>query len=245
MSRTKWRELVPALFLSGIPAGSAIAQELPEPLPPLPPGMTSGAIAPVAIAPQTVLGSSWMPPPVDPVTLARHQPKFFEKKVNSFHWRRLQGKALGYPEEFVPRPLGAAVYDHGRNMVAHGEAARLTLYNYDFVQGESALNPRGLDQLARHAYKLAEGPFPLVIEPTPDQPTLAFNRRLAILNATATWPVPISPDRIVVGRPRATGLSGVDAQIIGTNAMDRTAKFGPPIPIQSNGVNSPSGVTGQ
>ena len=44
--------------------------------------------------------------------------------------------------------------------------------------------------------------------------------------------------------PRATGLSGIDAQIIGGNALDRTREYGPPIPINSNGVNSPSGVTG-
>ncbi len=38
-------------------------------------------------------------------------------------------------------------------------------------------------------------------------------------------------------------MSGIDAQIIGNNAIGRTQQYGPPIPINSNGVNSPSGVT--
>jgi hypothetical protein len=38
-------------------------------------------------------------------------------------------------------------------------------------------------------------------------------------------------------------MSGIDAHIIGSNSLTRTQQYGPPIPLQSNGVNSPSGVT--
>ena len=60
------------------------------------------------------------------------------------------------------------------------------------------------------------------------------------------WPVgpcPATSDRVLVGSPIAHGLSGPDAQIIAGNALNRTLGYGPPIPINSNGVNSPSGVT--
>jgi hypothetical protein len=38
-------------------------------------------------------------------------------------------------------------------------------------------------------------------------------------------------------------MSGNDADIISANALQRTRLYGPPIPINSNGVNSPGGVT--
>jgi hypothetical protein len=238
MSRMKPRIFAPSLFLGLVPAGSAIAQGVPDPLPPLP--IVAGSTVPVILVPPALTG----PPIVDSAALVRHSPKHVDRKRNSFVWRRLQGKMLGYPEDFAPRPLGASIYDHGRTMVANGDVARLALFQYDFVQGTEQLNPRGREQLAKHAARLAEGPYPLFIEPTAD-PKLAQGRRLAVLNATASWPFPIAPERVVVGRPSSTGLSGIEAQIIGANAMDRTAKYGPPIPINSNGVNSPSGVTSQ
>lgn len=240
MSKSMLQQLAPGLFLGLVPAASAITQDLPDPLPGLPPAAV-GATVPVMIAPPGFAG----PPIVDSAALVRHRPKHVDRKRNSFLWRRFQGKALGYPEDFVPRPLGASVYDHGRTMVANGEAARLVLFDYDFYPGTNQLKPRGLDQLARHAARLAEGPYPLLIEPTPNHPGLAEIRREAVLVAAARGSFPIARERVLIGRSSSTGLSGIDAQIIGANAMDRTAKYGPPIPINSNGVNSPSGVTAQ
>ncbi len=238
MPKSILQRLAPGLFLGLAPAASAIAQDLPDPLPALPPA-AMGATVPVTIAPPFP-----EPPIVDSAALVRHGPKHVERKRNSFLWRRFQGKALGYPEDFVPRPLGASVYDHGRTMVANGEAARLVLFDYDFYPGTDRLKPRGLDQLAKHAGRLAEGPFPLLIEPTLD-PGLAQSRRIAVLSEAAARSFSIAPERVLIGRPNSTGLSGIDAQIVGANALDRTAKYGPPIPINSNGVNSPSGVTAQ
>lgn len=239
MSKSMLQLLAPSLLLGLAPAVSAIAQDFPDPLPALPPAAV-GATVPVLI--ETPFPG---PPLVDSSALVRHRPKHVDRKRNSFLWRRLQGKALGYPEDFVPRPLGASVYDHGRAMVANGEAARLVLLDYDFVPGTNQLKPRGLDQLVKHSARLAEGPHPLLIEPTPNDPGLAERRRQAVVKTTASWSFPLASERVLVARPSSTGLSGIDAQIIGANAMDRTAKYGPPIPINSNGVNSPSGVTAQ
>jgi len=244
MSRMKWkrRSLASGVILGFAPSSGGFAQDLPDPLPPLPPV----AASPVLIASPVVVAE----PPLGPAlldldALARHAPKNVEKKRESLHWRRKQARMLGYPEDFVPRPLGASVYDHGRAMVSNGDAARLVLFHYDFVVGSDRLNPRGFGQLMKHAAKIAEGPHPLIIEPTPDQPGLAERRRLAVLNLVASWPFPIAPDRIIVAAPRSNGLPGIDAQIINGNGMERTREYGPPIPINSNGVNSFSGVTGQ
>jgi hypothetical protein len=246
MSKMECRKLLPGLVLGAFPIGVTVAQEIPEPLPPLPVASVTMAPGSVVISHPVpaVVAPSWLPSAPDPVVLVRHPPKFVARKLESFHWRRLQGKLLGYPEEFQPRPLGASLYDHGRTMVANGEAARLVLHHYDFAQGGTELNTRGREQLAMHTARLSQSPYSLIIEQTPEKPDLAQQRRIAVLNTMATWSFPIAPDRVVVGRPIARGLSGIDAQIISANGMDRTARYGPPIPINSNGVNSPSGVTG-
>jgi hypothetical protein len=64
-----------------------------------------------------------------------------------------------------------------------------------------------------------------------------------VLAELAAGPLPIPPERVLVGMPISRGMSGNDADIISANALQRTRLYGPPIPINSNGVNSPGGVT--
>ncbi len=135
------------------------------------------------------------------------------------------------------------MYDHALVMTANGAAARLTLYNYDFVQGSSELSPRGAEQLAKLVPQLLASPFPLIVERTPPTPAWRQARRELVATRLAQGPCPLPPDRVLVGVPIATGMTGVDAQIIAGNALGRVQQYGPPIPIHSNGVNSPSGVT--
>ncbi|WZP00661.1 hypothetical protein EP7_002310 [Isosphaeraceae bacterium EP7] len=249
MSKTNRRRQAAGLMLGlGLSATTARAQGLPDPLPELSP-------EPVAVAaplmprpsvievPPTGVLPSWRPDPLDPVATERHSPKFVAHKRRWWHWRRYQGKLGGYPENYEPRPLGSALHDHGRAMVANGAAARLTLFRYDFVDDTVELNARGRDQVFKLAAQLAASPFPLIIERTPENPGLAEARRASVLAALASSPYPAPIERVLVGQPMSRGISGIDAQIIGANALDRTKDFGPPIPIDSNGVNSPSGVT--
>ena len=123
--------------------------------------------------PPTVLGSPRPPTLVDPAALARHPPKHVAHKRESFHWRRLQGRLLGYPEDFRAPPLGAALYDHGRTMVANGEAARLSLFQYDFVQGRMRAESPGPGSAREARGEAGRRPVSLIIEPTPDDPALA------------------------------------------------------------------------
>ena len=198
---------------------------------------------PVVQVPPSGIRPTWFREADDPVAVERKGPKHLEFKRCSAAWRRLQGRFYGYPEEFTPRPLGAALYDHNLAMTANAAAARLTLYQFDFVQGSDQLSPRGVEQLARLVPQLLASPFPLIVERTPADPALAARRREAVALRLAQGPCPIPPDRVLVGAPIANGLSGVDAQVIAGNALGRVQQYGPPIPLESNGVNSPTGVT--
>jgi hypothetical protein len=256
MSLIRRRRLFAGFILGLGSAASSSAQDLPpvfQPLPGGPAGVQPGAVnspsfiarpmPPVMEVPPGGVGPIWAPAPLDPIALERHQAGSVEKKARSWHWRRVQGKFWGYPEEFEPRPLGASLYEHGKIMVANGAAARLVLYQFDFIDGTSELSPRGVDQLAKFAVQLAASPFPLIVERTPDL-GLAERRRYAVLARLAGGPFPLPSDRVLVGVPTPNGMSGIDAHIIGSNSLTRTQQYGPPIPLQSNGVNSPSGVTG-
>ncbi len=241
-----------ALLLSAAKLGLAQNAPPPPPQPVAPPIEASGPVdqpmhviptPPVIIVPPEGIQPTWNGRTIDPIALERKQPKHVEKKARSWFWRRSQGKILGYPEEFTPRPLGSAVHDHARVMVANGAAGRLALFDYDFVQGSHQLTTRGRDQLAKVAAQLAVSPYPLVIERTPGAPALAEARRNAVLNELAANRNPVDPSRVLVGLPVPTGMSGVEAQVISANQLNRTQQYGPTVPINSNGLNSPSGVT--
>ncbi|WP_337172926.1 hypothetical protein [Paludisphaera sp.] len=254
---TARRALAAGLLLAALaPAGRA--QEAPVYIPP--PATFAGAgghddigaIAPPIVRPEPVVvepadevQTTLDRAPLDPVATSRRGPRFVLKKIRSWHWRRVQGKLLGYPEEFKPRPLGTSVYAMGRTMASNGAEARLALYDYDFVAGSAELTDRGRDQLAKAAAQLAASPFPLIVERTPRDPALAGERRRVVIETLAASSLPVDAGRVLVGQPAPFGLSGIDAQIISANALNRTQQYGPPIPINANGVNSPSGVTNQ
>ncbi len=255
------RSLCAGLILGLVQAAPASADDPPLPSPrsaPSSPGGPGDAFAsfpPEPLVARPVNTVIEVPPegiqptggrdPLDPVATERRGPSFIAKKIRSWHWRRLQGKMLGYPEKFTPRPLGSALHDHGRTMVSNGAEARLTLFEYDFEPNSAQLSTRGRDQLAKMAAQLAASPFPLIIERTPRNPELAVARREAVLGELVAASFPIDGERVLVGVPLPFGMSGVNAQIVGANALNRVQQYGPPIPINANGVNSPSGVTNQ
>jgi hypothetical protein len=253
MSSIRRRRWVAGLILGLGPAATSRAQDLPPALPEGPLPVPSAPVAeatpiyrpsPVPVlVPPGGFRPTWYPPPIDPIALKRHEAHHAEHKSRSRLWRCLQGKLWGYPEAFEPRPLGASLYENGLAMAANGAAARMTLYRFDFKPDSSELSPRGVDQLAKITAQLAVSPFPVIVERTPNEPALAESRRYAVLAQLARGPVPVPSDRVLIGVPKPIGLTGSDAQVIAGNSLGRTQGYGPPIPINSNGVNSPSGVT--
>ena len=234
-------DALPPLPETGLESPTAAVAPFRGPAEPVPPEVRPTTT--VIQVPPDGFRPTWFREADDPVATRRHPPKHVEAKKRSTFWRRLQGKMYGYPEEFVPRPLGSSLYDHALVMTANGAAARLTLYSYDFVQGSSELSPRGAEQLARLVPQMLNSPFPLIVEHTPANPALAQARREQVAIRLAQGPCPLPPERVLVGAPIATGMSGIDADIVGNNAIGRVQQYGPPIPINSNGINSPSGVT--
>jgi hypothetical protein len=142
--------------------------------------------------------------------------------------RALQECFLGFREEFLSPPLGHYLYEHGKTMVANGDAARMVLYQYDFEEGCDRLNLRGHDQLVRISAMLPQNFFPIVVERTPCQPGLAEARRLMVLNELAHGAFPVPPERVVIGPALATGVSGREAEIIYLNLLGQTAGDGLP-----------------
>jgi hypothetical protein len=138
----------------------------------------------------------------------------------------LQNCFLGFPEEFEAPPLGHFVYLHGKTEVANGDAARMVLYHYDFLEGGDQLNPRGRYQLEKIAALLPQNFNPVIIEATPGAPGLDEARRVAVACVLACGPFPVPSERVVVGRPLAIPLQGVEAVIIYRNLLSNTESGG-------------------
>jgi hypothetical protein len=118
------------------------------------------------------------------------------------------------------------VYQTYGQQVANGVAARMVLYQFDFLPGCAGLNLHGLDQLAKIACLLPHNGFPIIIERTPGNPGLAEARRLTVLNVLGHGPVPIPAERVVIGPSIALGLDGVEAEIIYFNLLSQDRSRG-------------------
>jgi hypothetical protein len=100
--------------------------------------------------------------------------------------------------------------------VVKGEAARMVLYHYDFVQGigegdlRTELNARGSRQLRKIARMMQYNAAPLVIEPS-SQPELDQERRAAVIEDLARLGADASSERVIIAYPEAIGMSGSEA----------------------------------
>jgi hypothetical protein len=140
--------------------------------------------------------------------------------------RNLQECFLGFPEEYQAPPLGHFVYLHAKTEIANAEAARMVLYQYDFMAGGDQLTPRGCYQVEKIATMLPRTFFPVIIEAMPGHASLYEARRLTVLNELAKYPFPIPPERVVIGRPLAVGLAGPEAELVYQNLILQTQNKG-------------------
>lgn len=141
-------------------------------------------------------------------------------------WRRFKAKQQhkwwGYADEFEEMPFGT--YSQGilAKQVAKGQQARLALYHFDFVRNSPRLSPRGRARIAQLLPLLQNNYGALIIEEVPAKAQLNMARRDAVLaELTRLWPEAY-PELVSVGRPKAAGLSGVDAILINQALMNRT-----------------------
>jgi hypothetical protein len=166
-------------------------------------------------------------PATAPAVLGPSQPCV--RKRPSF-WARckytLEDCFLGRPEEFDAPPLGMSVSMHYETHVANGAAARMTLYDYDFLRGGDQLNVRGKDRVRQLAALLELNPFPVVVERMPYAPGLAEARRRAVLAELAAVMPRVPAERVVIGPPIAVPLQGVEAELIYQNLLLQTGTVG-------------------
>jgi hypothetical protein len=140
-------------------------------------------------------------------------------------------------------PLGAIMHEHFQTQVNNGIAARMVLFDYDFVCGGEMLNVRGLDHLQHISHFFGSYPYPLVIERTPYTPALAEARRQMVLHLLGEQGVALPPARVVIGPPLSFPLRGVEAEIIYNNLLLQTRSRGLIIqgPGGTTGGASPTG----
>jgi hypothetical protein len=138
------------------------------------------------------------------------------------HKYHMQECVLGFPDEFNALPLGARAHQFYQAHVANAEAARMVLYQFDFVEGKADLTLRGHDQLGMIAGLLLHNNCPIIIERTPWNPGIAASRRVAVINEFARVGLPVPPERVVIGVPIANGLAGVEALAVYRNMMIQT-----------------------
>ena len=118
-------------------------------------------------------------------------------------------------------PLGFFMYAAVNTQIANGEAARMVLYHYDFIQANDQLNARGAARLNKIAQLLPQNPFPVVIQQSLENRVLDEARRRTVLRELAKKPFPVAEQRVVIGEPPARGLDGVDAEAIHENLLEQ------------------------
>jgi hypothetical protein len=140
--------------------------------------------------------------------------------------QRCQAKYWGYPEEFCDPPLGTMLMGYQMTQIANGQAARMALYQYDFLPESDQLNSRGRVQLARMAEWMTTNDFPVFVEPTSGDSELDELRRQTVwLELTGKY-LSIPSERVLIGTPNVRGLDANDALLIDRSRLDLTATRG-------------------
>jgi len=140
--------------------------------------------------------------------------------------QRCQAKYWGYPEEFCEPPLGTMLMGYQMTQIANGQAARMALYQYDFLPASEQLNSRGHVQLARMAMWLTTNDFPVFVEPTSGDSELDELRRQTVWLELSGEHLSIPSERVRIGYPNVRGLDADDALRIDRNRRDQTLTRG-------------------
>lgn len=187
---------------AAVPASSElIPLPVPDGLPSPPPSVYTGAAA----VPQDYL-------PCPPAPIYKHE--------------RCRAKYWGYPEEFQSPPLSARVTAFQVAQIAQGQAARMMLYEYDFLPSSDQLNARGKRRLAKIAVWLPMNGFPVVVEPALASPELGELRRQRVWYELAAAPCPIPSERVILGYPRFRSMDAAEALLLERNRLGLTLSRG-------------------
>ena len=140
----------------------------------------------------------------------------------------------------VPNPpaqLGATVYPSLQVQEENGEASDFVVYEHEFVQGTSRLNPEGESHLRQIAVRAPHTPFPVIVEHvspdvSTDDPcyvpctTLDAQRRQAVIAALTMMGVPGAHGRVISGPALTAGLTAGEADRAYNAATSRGSNSG-------------------
>ena len=153
--------------------------------------------------------------------------------------QRCRAKYWGYPEEFYEPPLGSMVNGYQMTQIANGQAARMAMYQYDFLPDSDQLSVRGKAQICRIALWLPANHCPVFVESTPGNLELDELRRQTVWSELERACFPIPPERVIVGRPNIRGLHAAESLLIDRSRLSLTAGRG----ISAGGGGGTSGTS--
>jgi hypothetical protein len=135
---------------------------------------------------------------------------------------RKQEQYWGYPEYFEEAGFGAISTELIRPQVLRGEAARMTIYDYDFVTGTARLNPRGIRRVQQLARTAIINGQTITVESTGTEIDESRYQNVVAIAASAH----LNPSQVVSGQPIAAGLGGEEALIHRKTELDNVQKYG-------------------
>lgn len=123
-------------------------------------------------------------------------------------------RCADYPPGAVPQPAGTFNCQWQQAQAERAEHDAFVFYQYEWQLDAAALGPFGNRHAAQVAAGLQDRPYPIVIEPSgnaqlDEARRMALYEKLAELNAIA------EPNRIIVARPQAEPMYGLEAPIVG------------------------------
>jgi hypothetical protein len=139
----------------------------------------------------------------------------------------VQDKFVGYPDTFIEPPVGHYLNEQFAVQVANANTHRFTLYRSDFLPGTTLFSPSGASRFNIMAARIPGWMGPIMIEWTPDQPALAEERRVALLETMQKAGMPLVADRVVIGPSPYPGAIGVEAINHASNTFLRNGGAAP------------------
>jgi hypothetical protein len=143
----------------------------------------------------------------------------------------VQDKFVGYPDAFAEPPMGYYVNEQLAVQVAKADTHRFTLYRSDFLPGTSQFSPSGASRFNIMARRIPGWMGPITIEWTPDNPALAEERRVALLETLQKAGMPLVAERVVIGPSPYPGAMGVEAVNHSGNTVVRNGAAAPMFPL--------------
>lgn len=129
------------------------------------------------------------------------------------------------PQGAIPVPNGTYVHAWQNAQAHKAEADDFVFYRQEWYLGGQELGPYGRYHLHQVVKRLPAEPFPVVVQPVPDE-HLNETRRQLLVQYLAMNGVPDADQRVIVAFPEAEGLNGEEAPIVYRQMIRGTGGFG-------------------